>query len=63
MSQDKYIGMDVHEASISAAVRNAQGELLMECVLETRPRCFCCRGQEWYTKSPNSDYHGVSLLH
>jgi len=36
MSQDKYIGMDVHAATISAAVRNAEGKLLMECVLETK---------------------------
>ena len=36
MSQEKYIGMDVHQASISAAVRNAQGKLLMESVLETK---------------------------
>ena len=36
MSQEKYIGMDVHQASISAAVKNAQGRLLMECVLETK---------------------------
>jgi hypothetical protein len=28
--------MDVHDASISAAVRNAEGRLLMECVLETK---------------------------
>jgi hypothetical protein len=36
MNQEKYIGMDVHEATISAAVKNAQGKLLMECVLETK---------------------------
>jgi len=36
MSQEKYIGMDVHAATISAAVKNAQGKLLMECVLETK---------------------------
>ena len=36
MSQDKYIGMDVHAATISAAVKNAEGKLLMECVLETK---------------------------
>jgi transposase len=36
MSQEKYIGMDVHDATISAAVMNAQGKLLMECVLETK---------------------------
>lgn len=36
MNQEKYIGMDVHDATISAAVMNAQGKLLMECVLETK---------------------------
>jgi hypothetical protein len=36
MSQQKYIGMDVHQATISAAVMNAQGETLMECLLETK---------------------------
>jgi hypothetical protein len=28
--------MDVHQASISAAVMDAQGKLIMECVLETK---------------------------
>jgi hypothetical protein len=36
MSQEKYIGMDVHAATISVAVLNAQGKVLMECVLETK---------------------------
>jgi len=36
MSQEKYIGMDVHSATISVAVVDAQGKLLMECVLETK---------------------------
>src|SRR5216117_2439216 len=36
MNQEKYIGMDVHDSTISAAVKNAQGKLLMECVLETK---------------------------
>src|SRR5262244_1945567 len=36
MNQEKYIGMDVHDATISAAVKNAEGKLLMECVLETK---------------------------
>ena len=30
MSQEKYIGMDVHQASISVAVMDAQGKLIME---------------------------------
>jgi transposase len=36
MSQEKYIGMDVHQASISVAVMDAKGKLIMECVLETK---------------------------
>src|SRR5215472_3369179 len=36
MSQEKYIGLDVHQATISAAVMDAGGKLLMECLLETK---------------------------
>ena len=36
MSQEKYIGMDVHAATISAAVINAQGKVLTQCVMETK---------------------------
>src|SRR5246500_4909 len=36
MTGTKYIGMDVHKESISIAVRNAAGKIVMECVIETR---------------------------
>jgi len=36
MSQEKYIGMDVHQATISVAVMDVHGKLLMECLLETQ---------------------------
>ena len=36
MSQEKYIGMDVHQATISVGVMDAHGKLLMECLLETK---------------------------
>lgn len=36
MNQEKYIDMDVHAATISPAMKNAEGKLLMECVLETK---------------------------
>ena len=36
MSQEKYIGMDVHQATISVAVVDAAGKLIMECLLETK---------------------------
>jgi transposase len=36
MSQEKYIGMDVHQATISVAVRDVQGKLIMESLLATK---------------------------
>ena len=36
MTSTKYIGMDVHKESISIAVMNAAGKVVMECVIETK---------------------------
>src|SRR5260370_7200874 len=36
MTITKYIGIDVHTESISIAVMNAAGKLVMECVIETK---------------------------
>jgi hypothetical protein len=36
MSQEKYIGMDVHRATISVAVLDSRGKLIMESILETK---------------------------
>src|SRR5216684_763216 len=36
MTGTKYIGMDVQKESISIAVRNDAGKLVMECVIETK---------------------------
>ena len=36
MTDTKYIGMDVHKESISIAVRNDAGKIVMECVIETK---------------------------
>jgi hypothetical protein len=36
MTSTKYIGMDVHKESISIAVRNDAGKIVMECVIETK---------------------------
>src|SRR6266436_1010083 len=36
MTSTKYIGMDVHTESISIAVRNSIGKIVMECVIETK---------------------------
>ena len=35
-SNIKYVGMDVHKESISIAVRNAAGKIVIECVIETK---------------------------
>src|ERR1700680_294600 len=36
MDSAKYIGLDVHKESISIAVLNAAGKIVMECVIETK---------------------------
>jgi transposase len=36
MSSIKYIGLDVHKESISIAVMNSAGKIVMECVIETK---------------------------
>jgi transposase len=36
MDSRKYIGLDVHQASISVAVRDGAGKLVMECIIETK---------------------------
>ena len=36
MNQEKYIGMDVHQATISVAIMNNSGRLIMGCLLETK---------------------------
>ena len=36
MNSKKYIGMDVHQATISVAVRDLAGKLMMESTIETK---------------------------
>ena len=36
MNDAKYIGMDVHQATISVAVRDSRGNLVIEAILETK---------------------------
>ena len=35
MKQDKYMGMDVHQATTVVAVRDARGKLVFETIVET----------------------------
>jgi hypothetical protein len=36
VNDEKYIGLDVHQATISVAVMNATGKVVMESILETK---------------------------
>src|ERR1700747_1830471 len=36
MSSEKYIGLDVHQATIWVAVMDSQGKVVMESILETK---------------------------
>jgi len=36
MNDAKYIGLDVHQATISVSVLDSAGKLVMECILETK---------------------------
>jgi hypothetical protein len=36
MSSEKYIGLDVHQATISIAVMDSSGKVVMESILETK---------------------------
>jgi transposase len=54
MDQKKYIGMDVHQASISVAVRDAAGRLVTESIIETKAITILefvrgIRGSLWIT--------------
>src|SRR5580704_15809529 len=36
MNSEKYIGLDVHQATISVAVMDSKGKVVMESILETK---------------------------
>ena len=40
MNQAKYIGMDVHQATISVAVIDSVGKLILESILETKDSTY-----------------------
>ena len=40
MNDVKYIGLDVHQATISAAVLDSTGKLVMECVWKRKRPLF-----------------------
>jgi hypothetical protein len=38
VNSEKYIGFDVHQATISVAVMDPRGKVVMESIMEKRPR-------------------------
>ena len=40
MNDAEDIGMDVHQATISVAVRDSRGNLVMEAIIKRKPRRF-----------------------
>src|ERR1700677_1385479 len=54
MNSTKYIGMDVHQATVSVAVQDSAGKLVMESVIETKAATILeflggLRGSLWVT--------------
>ena len=54
MDREKYIAMDVHQASISVAVRDAAGKLIVESIIETKAAAILAfirgiQGSLWIT--------------
>src|SRR3989442_6839610 len=54
MDNKKYIGMDVHQATISIAVRDSAGKLVIESIIETKAATILefvqgLRGSLWVT--------------
>jgi len=52
MKDAKYIGRDVHQATISVAILDSAGKLVMEAILETTP--YDCSDRLWF---PHPDRH------
>jgi hypothetical protein len=46
MNDAKYIGLDVHQATISMAVLDPSGSLILEAILETKARLRDTRSEQ-----------------
>jgi hypothetical protein len=53
MSGEKYIGLDVHQATISVAVMDSKGKVVMESTLETRPKSTWMWTRQCFTPVPH----------
>jgi hypothetical protein len=52
MNDDNYIGVDVHQATISVSVLDSAGKLLMEAILETKAETI----PQFLLKSPKRSF-------
>ena len=52
MSGEKYIGLDVHQATICAAVMDPMGKVIIESILETGRLGFTICSNRW-SSSPD----------
>jgi hypothetical protein len=48
MSNDKHIGLDVHQSSIVTAVHNHQGKCAMESIIATKAQTIHKRNATFY---------------
>ena len=59
MNSEKYIGLDVHQATISVAVMDSKGKIVMESILETVLRGTTATGGTGiHSRQPNG---GIAL--
>ncbi len=62
MNSEKYIGLDVHQATISVAVLDSTGKLVMESILETKAATileFAERVGGWSRDCDNARYSAL----
>ena len=57
MTGEKYIGLDVHQATISVAVMDSKGKVVMESILETKAATI---HSSWEMRSGQSPSHRFS---
>ena len=64
MSSEKYIGLDVHQATISATVLDCTGKLVFDCIMETKAALLIALPQtphRFRTKRQLWAYCGLAL--
>ena len=65
VNSEKYIGLDVHQATISVAVMDANGKVVMESILETKATTileFLAGLRELETRRPLAAFRRVKMV-